>query len=114
MNNFYFLSQVSIKHYCKKLKLSLLQDAEAHNDVRCQGSHNVQTISSQMMVVSLTRQLLVTPQNDSGTHFYYRLSDPRAVVWLGGLDQLKNPLTSLGIKPTTFQLLALLIKCNVL
>jgi hypothetical protein len=28
-------------------------------------------------------------------------------VWLEGLDQLKNPMTSLGIKPETFQLVAL-------
>jgi hypothetical protein len=30
--------------------------------------------------------------------------DPRATVWLEGLDQLKNPLTSLGMKPATFWL----------
>jgi hypothetical protein len=32
--------------------------------------------------------------------------DPRAVVWLAGLGQLKNPVTSSGIKPTTFWLAA--------
>jgi hypothetical protein len=31
------------------------------------------------------------------------LVDPRAIVWLEGLGQLKNPKTS-GIKPTTFRL----------
>jgi hypothetical protein len=29
-----------------------------------------------------------------------------AIVWLVGLDQLKNPMTSSGIKPATFQLVA--------
>jgi hypothetical protein len=28
--------------------------------------------------------------------------DPRAIVGLEGLDQLKNPITSSGIKPLTF------------
>jgi hypothetical protein len=32
--------------------------------------------------------------------------DPRAIVQLEELGQLKNPLTSLGIKPATFQLVA--------
>jgi hypothetical protein len=32
--------------------------------------------------------------------------DPRAIVWLEGLGQLKNPLTSSGIEPATFQLVA--------
>jgi hypothetical protein len=29
--------------------------------------------------------------------------NPRAIVWLEGLDQLKNLMTYLGIKPATFQ-----------
>jgi hypothetical protein len=33
--------------------------------------------------------------------------DPRAIVWMEGLDQLENPMTSLGIKPVTFQLVFL-------
>jgi hypothetical protein len=32
--------------------------------------------------------------------------DPRATVRLKGLGQWKNPMTSLGIKPVTFQLVA--------
>jgi hypothetical protein len=32
--------------------------------------------------------------------------NPRAIVWLEVLHQLKNPVTSSGIIPTTFQLLA--------
>jgi hypothetical protein len=34
--------------------------------------------------------------------------DPRAMVWLEGLGQLKNPMTSLGIEPVTFRLV---VKC---
>jgi hypothetical protein len=30
--------------------------------------------------------------------------DPRAIMWLEGLGQLKNPVTSLGIGPVTFWL----------
>jgi hypothetical protein len=33
-------------------------------------------------------------------------ADPRAIVWLEGLGQLKNPVTSLGIEPAIFQLVA--------
>jgi hypothetical protein len=32
--------------------------------------------------------------------------DPRAIVWLEGLDQLKNPMTSSGIEPAAFRLVA--------
>jgi hypothetical protein len=32
--------------------------------------------------------------------------DPRAIVWLVGLGQLKNPMTSSGIELATFQLVA--------
>jgi hypothetical protein len=35
-----------------------------------------------------------------------RLSQPRVIVWLEGLGQLNNPMTSLGIKYATFQLVA--------
>jgi hypothetical protein len=36
--------------------------------------------------------------------------DPRAIVRLEGLGQLKNPMTSLGIEPVTFWLLALSVR----
>jgi hypothetical protein len=32
--------------------------------------------------------------------------DPRAIVWLEGLSQLENPMTSSGIEPATFRLVA--------
>jgi hypothetical protein len=34
------------------------------------------------------------------------LVDPRAIVRLEGLGQLNNPVTSLGIEPATFRLVA--------
>jgi hypothetical protein len=34
------------------------------------------------------------------------LVDPRAIVLLEGLGQLKNPMTSSGIEPATFRLVA--------
>jgi hypothetical protein len=36
--------------------------------------------------------------------------DPRALVWLEGLGQLKNPMTSLGIEPATFRPVAYCLK----
>jgi hypothetical protein len=38
--------------------------------------------------------------------FSIRGVDPRAIVWLEGLGQLKNPMTSSGIEPATFRLVA--------
>jgi hypothetical protein len=41
-----------------------------------------------------------------GTHFCYRLSRLKAIVRLEGIGTLKNPMTSSGIEPVTFRLLA--------
>jgi hypothetical protein len=38
--------------------------------------------------------------------------DPRTIVWLEGLGQLKNPMTSLGIEPVTLQLVAYWLDIN--
>jgi hypothetical protein len=41
--------------------------------------------------------------------------DRRAIVWLEGFGQLKNPMISLGIKPVSFQLGLLnvdILKCR--
>jgi hypothetical protein len=46
------------------------------------------------------------PRKIPGTHFCQKLSRPRIIVRLDGLDQLKNPMTSTGIEPATFRLLA--------
>jgi hypothetical protein len=34
------------------------------------------------------------------------LVDPRAIVWLEGLGQMKNPMTSSGTEPVTLRLVA--------
>jgi hypothetical protein len=47
-----------------------------------------------------------TPRKIPGTHVCLKLVDPRAVVLLEGLGQLKNPVTSSGIELTTFWLVA--------
>jgi hypothetical protein len=36
--------------------------------------------------------------------------DTRAIVWLEGLGQLNNPMTSSGVEPATFRLVALCLK----
>jgi hypothetical protein len=34
------------------------------------------------------------------------MNQPKAIVWLEGLGQLKNPVTSLEIEPANFQRVA--------
>jgi hypothetical protein len=57
--------------------------------------------------VSLTRRPPFTPQEDSCFLFLLEAnSNPKAIVRLGGLGQLKNPMTSSGFEPVTSQLVA--------
>jgi hypothetical protein len=47
------------------------------------------------------------PQEDSWYSFLLEAEfTPRVIVWLEGLSQLKNPVTSSGTKPGTFWLVA--------
>jgi hypothetical protein len=59
-------------------------------------------------VVSLTRWLAATlpPGRFLLLISVWGWVNPRVTVWLEGLSQLKNPMTSSGIKPMTFQLVA--------
>jgi hypothetical protein len=54
-----------------------------------------------------------SPRKIPGTHFCSRLSLRRAVVCMETLDELKNLIPSLGIKPISFKLAAVNI-CNEL
>jgi hypothetical protein len=54
-------------------------------------------------VVSLTHQLPFTPQEDSWYSFLLEAVNPRDIVWLERLGQLKNSMTSSGIEPATFR-----------
>jgi hypothetical protein len=51
-------------------------------------------------VVSPTHRLRFTPEKHylyaSGTHFYYRLSEPQGLVRLEGLDRLKKLIRLIG------------------
>jgi hypothetical protein len=49
-------------------------------------------------VVSLTRRPPLTSRNIPGTHFFRGRVDPRTVVRLEGLDELKNPTTPSGVE----------------
>jgi hypothetical protein len=58
-------------------------------------------------VVSLMQHLPFTPRKIPGTYFCYRgWVNPRVIVRLEGLGQLKNPITSSGIELVTFWLVA--------
>jgi hypothetical protein len=58
-------------------------------------------------VDSLTRRTPFTLSEIPASHFCSGLSQPKGTkVRLEGLGQLKNPMTSKGIKPTTFLLAA--------
>jgi hypothetical protein len=81
---------------------------KAHRVVRGQGSHIFYTISSQMAARwSALRVGRTLPPG----RFLVLISvrgwvDPRAIVRLEGLGQLKNPMTSSGIEPAAFRLVA--------
>jgi hypothetical protein len=61
-------------------------------------------------VVSLMPQPPFAPPPPKGGSWYSFLLrggvDPRVIVWLEGLGQLTNPVTSSGLEPATFQLVA--------
>jgi hypothetical protein len=46
------------------------------------------------------------PHEDSWYSFLLEAIDPRAIVRLEGIGQLKNPMTSSEIEPATFRLVA--------
>ena len=56
--------------------------------------------------VNRTHRPLLHPAIIPGTHFYYRLSDPRAIMQPEGLWQLKIPMTPSVIEPATFWFIA--------
>jgi hypothetical protein len=58
-----------------------------------------------------TCQLSFTSREISGTHFSKRLNRLRAIVPLEGLGQVKDLVTSSGIKPTTFLLVTWYLNC---
>jgi hypothetical protein len=88
------------------LKLSLWRTMKAHRVVRRRGSHIFYTIGTQMAVrLSALRACRPLPPG----RFLVLISvrrwiDPRAIVRLEGLGQLKNPMTSSGNEPVTFRL----------
>jgi hypothetical protein len=58
---------------------------------------------------SYTLAALYSPEtlfSTSGTHFRYRLSKPQGIVRSEGLGKLEKSLTSLGLTPVTFRLVA--------
>jgi hypothetical protein len=58
-------------------------------------------------VVSLTSRPLFAPGRFLVLISVKDWVDPRVIVRLEGLGQLKNPMTSLGFEPATFRLVAL-------
>jgi hypothetical protein len=66
------------------------------------------TVGSQMAVrLSALRASRPLPSGRSLVLIFVRgWVDPRAIMWLEVLDQLKNPVISSGIEPATFRLVA--------
>jgi hypothetical protein len=83
----------------KKVKLSLLQAVEAHRVVKM--SRVLHLLDRQLTdgceVASLMHQPPFTPRRILA--LIRGRVKPRAIVWPGGLGQLKNLMTSSGIKP---------------
>jgi hypothetical protein len=86
---------------------------KAHRAMRRRGSHIFQTIGSRMAVrLSASRAGRPVPAGRFREIISVRgWVAPRAIVRLEGLGQLKNPMTSSGIEPATFRLVA---QCNQL
>jgi hypothetical protein len=91
----------------KKLNLSLQQTIETHRVVGHRSSQIFYTIGSQMVVrlSALSAGRPLPPRRFLLLIILRGLVDSRAVVWLEGLGQFKNSVTS-GIKPVTFRLVA--------
>jgi hypothetical protein len=81
---------------------------EAHKIVRGQGSHIFYTINSETVVrlSALRAGRPLPPRKIPGTQSIRGQVDFWTLVRLEGLVQLKNPMTSSGIEPATFQLVA--------
>jgi hypothetical protein len=86
-------------------KLPLSQVVEAYRVVRRRGSQIFYTIGSQMAVrlSALRASRSLAPERFLILIYVRGWVDLRAILRLEGLGQLKNPTTSSGIKPTTFQ-----------
>jgi hypothetical protein len=104
----YYIYMVHHKKGKEKVKLSLWQAVKAHRVLRCRGFHIFYTIGSRMVVrLSAIRAGRPLPPG----RFLVVISirgcvDPRDIMRLEGSGQLKNPVTSLGIEPATFRLVA--------
>jgi hypothetical protein len=98
----------SSSHHSKKVNLSLWQAVDAHRVVRRRGSHILKTIGTQMAVrLSALRAGHSFPPGRILVLISLRgWVEPRAIVRLEGLGQLKNSITLLGVTPATFRLLA--------
>jgi hypothetical protein len=102
-----FLRVVHSKPEPIKAKLFLLQVLEAHTVVRHRGSHIFWAVGSQMAVMSVLRAVRPLTPDRFLVFISVRGSvDPRTVLRLEGLGQLENPITSTGIEPVTFRLVA--------
>jgi hypothetical protein len=81
---------------------------EDHRFVRRRGFHIFETIGSQMKVwlSASSDGRPLSPRKIPGAHFCRGWVDPKAIVQLEGLGQLKNSMTSSGMEPASFRLVA--------
>jgi hypothetical protein len=99
---------LSLRLVKNKKKSYTAKSAEVHTVVRHKGSHIFWIIGSQM-AVRLSASCAGHPLPPG--IFLVVISvrsriDPRDMVWLEVLCQLKNPITSSGIEPASFRLIA--------
>jgi hypothetical protein len=95
----------SLYYIVNKSKAIPVVGTEAHRNVRHRGSHFLDNwLTDGSEVVSLMGwPAAFYLQKD----FWYSVlleaqSNPKGVTWLEQLEQMKNPMTSSGIEPTTF------------
>ena len=98
-------SHTKVRSLYKAVPLQAWSDTEGSRKL---GFPDFMTIAQDgCKIVSLTHRSPLPLGNDPGTHFCYRLSQPRSHSAIGRiLCQLETEMTPVGIEPATFRFVA--------